>query len=169
MTRTAKPKEPGDAVKRPGPYFLDERTATVICKSLALGSSLAGAAGSAGVHPCTLGEWLARGRAGEDESCVALVERVALARASWETRALQQIEDAAASGAWQASAWKLERRIPKLYARQPIDFSTMVERLVTERLQAELAAAEDRAHGLATTVSAPAAEPDPDDLGGDEL
>jgi len=161
MTKPVRAAGVARPIKLLGPYKLDAHREALICKALDLGSSLRGAAAHAGISPGTITDWLSRGRTGE-EPYASFAARCDLARAAWEVRSLEQIEAAAAGGAWQAAAWRLERRIDRLYARKAPDLSQLIEKLVNERLAAELQAAEDRAHGLAATAPTPAAPADPD-------
>ena len=75
------------------------------------------AAEASGVGLSTLHEWRQRGEAGE-ALFVDLVERLKKAEANGIARALESIRSASEGGAWQASAWILERRYPADYGRR---------------------------------------------------
>jgi alpha-galactosidase/6-phospho-beta-glucosidase family protein len=74
----------------------------------------------AGIDHATFYRWLQKGEAGQApyrEFCEAIKEAEGKAVVGW----LAEIERAARAGNWQAAAWKLERRRPKAYGRQPFD------------------------------------------------
>ena len=101
-----------------------------IVEALEQGATYEAAAAHAGVHYDTLNEW----RKGIPEFSEALKGAEAKAELHW----LDQIETAAAEGAWQAAAWRLERRYPARWGkRERVDVAMTVRR-EAERLAAEL-------------------------------
>lgn len=80
-----------------------------IVDAIALGATYELAAKSAGVTYDTLNEW----RKTRPQFSEAIEKAEGAAAAKW----LAAIETAAAEGAWQAAAWKLERRYPRDYGR----------------------------------------------------
>lgn len=87
-----------------------------------------------GVRRTAYYDWMAKGRReidrlaelGDPEASPApsmalftdLTDAVQKAQAMFEMRELANIRRAAESGAWQASAWRLERRMPEKYGKQ---------------------------------------------------
>jgi len=79
----------------------------------------------AGIHPDTLRKYLAagisdladlhEGKRRKKTRCAILVERLEKAEGEAVVRDLARIERAAKNGAWQAAAWRLERRYPQLF------------------------------------------------------
>ena len=101
-----------------------------IVEALEQGATYEAAAAHAGVHYDTLNEW----RKGFPEFSEALKKAEAEAELHW----LEQIESAAAAGAWQAAAWRLERRYPERWGkRERVDVAMTVRR-EAERLAAQL-------------------------------
>lgn len=115
----------------------------------------------AGVRPetaavfCDIGartyyRWMQQGRAADaDPVYVEFADAVELALAEWEARDVLLIGEAAKSD-WHAAAWRLERRLPKVYGK---------------RERHEIANADDGTFRIA----AAAAAFDPDKLTTDEL
>lgn len=112
-----------------------------VIEALRLGASRAGAASCAGIAPSTLHEWFRRGRAGE-QPFADLWDRVQTEQRAWEVEALRRIHDAATKGTWTAAAWLLERRLPRLYARQMSDAA--VHREAVKLMQAAVTEAKGR-------------------------
>jgi hypothetical protein len=80
-----------------------------IVQALELGATYEQAAGYGGVSYETFRVW----REQNPAFSVAVKEAEARAAVRW----LQQIEQAAQEGSWQAAAWKLERRYPRDFGR----------------------------------------------------
>ena len=99
------------------PFKLNAELVDRVAASIELGMTWARAAEASGVGLSTLHEWRARGEAGE-ALFVDLVERLKKAEANGIARALESIRSASEGGAWQASAWILERRYPADYGRR---------------------------------------------------
>jgi len=103
----------------------------IILEALKSGCYLDTAASYAGISQATLFNWLARGKkerdrlevfpdSKPDETEVVFLEflvAVEKVRAESELRAVMQIQQAASTGTWQASAWYLERSYPKKWGR----------------------------------------------------
>lgn len=91
-----------------------------IVQALGVGATHEHAAQYAGIDGATFYRWLQAGEAGKApyrEFCEAVKKAEGRAVVGW----LAQIEEAARTGNWQAAAWKLERRYPKLYGRRTGD------------------------------------------------
>lgn len=110
---------------RPSKYTPE--TVTRITEAIALGAPYDLACKSAGVHYDTFNTW----RKQKPEFFEAVEKAEGRAVVGW----LAKIEAAASDGAWQAAAWKLERRYPQQFGR-----TDRVE--VTIRQQAEALASE---------------------------
>ena len=70
----------------------------------------------AGISEQSLSQWLQKGALGL-LPYVEFAEAVKLAEGQAVVGWLRKIEEAATNGAWQAAAWKLERRYPQEYGR----------------------------------------------------
>lgn len=91
-----------------------------IVKALAVGATHEQAYGYMGIGHDTFYKWLrwgAEGRAPYAEFADAVKKTEQQASVGW----LAFIEAAARNGQWQAAAWKLERRYPKVWGRQLAD------------------------------------------------
>lgn len=108
-----------------------ERVETIL-EALKTGCYIETACLYAGISVATMYNWLERGKRErerlqvlEDETVteteviyLEFLEAVEKARASAELRAVAQIQTAAATGQWQASAWYLERSYPQKWGRK---------------------------------------------------
>ena len=99
------------------PSKLTPETTQRIVEAVELGATWERAADAAGVGASTLGLWRRRGEAG-DAPYSAFLAALKRAEGAGVERALMVIRKAAAAGAWQASAWLLERRYPADYGRR---------------------------------------------------
>ena len=99
------------------PLKLTPEVEARIVEAVELGATWERAADAAGVGASTLGLWRRRGEAGDApySSFLAALKR---AEGAGVERALRSIRKAAEGGAWQASAWLLERRYPADYGRR---------------------------------------------------
>lgn len=71
-----------------------------------------------GIGARTYYRWMQFGRGVDADQCyVEFVEAVELALAEWEARDILIIGEAAKED-WHAAAWRLERRLPKIYGRR---------------------------------------------------
>lgn len=95
---------------------LDPEIRARIITFIRAGSYVETAAAAAGVDRATLHRWLKRGAEGE-EPFAGFGNQVESALAEAELRDLARI-DRAAESMWQAAAWKLERRNPKMWGRR---------------------------------------------------
>ena len=103
------------------PSKLTESTMQKLCDAIALGATYTLAAKFAGISYATLKVWRAQAeQARPGTKARQLLERLDDAEGRAAVRWLGQIEQAAREGAWQASAWRLERRYPQEYGRQVI-------------------------------------------------
>ena len=99
------------------PLKLTPETQARIVEAVELGATWERAADAAGVGASTLGLWRRRGEAGEVPYS-AFLAALKRAEGAGVERALRVIRKAAEGGAWQASAWLLERRYPADYGRR---------------------------------------------------
>jgi len=101
------------------PCKLTAEVAGRICEAIQLGATYDLAAAHGGVDPSTLRRWLAD----ERPEFQALQAALKGAEAAAVVVSLRRIHEAAAGGAWQASAWLLERRHPESYGRRRLEMS----------------------------------------------
>lgn len=92
--------------------LLTPEVAQAIVKAVSAGNPRGVAAAAAGVSRATLFRWLARGRRETEGAYRDLCDGVKKAEARAVRRRVGVVRKAAASGAWQAAAWWLERRYP---------------------------------------------------------
>ena len=125
--------------KRPvgRPLKLDAAILTQLLAALQAGAYIETAAAYAGLNKDTFYAWLKRGRAAKEKALdvesgeinqrkIPKIERafvefsdaIEKALADSELLALQQIGAASLAGAWQAAAWRLERKFPQRYGRR---------------------------------------------------
>lgn len=101
------------------PSKLDDLTARRIVDAVAKGLPRDTAAKLARIHPSTLFEWLARGRAGDAEY-TEFADRVREAESKGEDEIVGLLRNHA-KGSWQACAWLLERRNPQAWAARKVE------------------------------------------------
>jgi hypothetical protein len=100
------------------PLKLTPERQTGICDAIRAGVRPEIAAVRNGVGRRTYYRWTQLGRAVDAEPVyVAFVEAVEVALAEWEARDVLLI-GAAAEKDWHAAAWRLERRLPKVYGKR---------------------------------------------------
>jgi hypothetical protein len=100
------------------PLKLTGERARRICDAIRAGIRPEIAAAYCGVSARTFYRWMERGRAADaDPVFVEFVEDVEHALAEWEARDILVIGEAAKTD-WRAAAWRLERRLPKVYGRR---------------------------------------------------
>ncbi len=90
-------------------------------QALSLGASYEMACRYAGITYQTYRNWILKGEAARTGAYREFVDRMAAAEGRAVIGWLAKIEKAASDGAWQAAAWKLERRYPDVYGRQRIE------------------------------------------------
>jgi hypothetical protein len=129
-----------------------------ILGALERGATYEAAAAHAGITYETFNAW----RKGFSEFSEAVKKAEAKAELHW----LEQIETAAAGGAWQAAAWRLERRYPARWGRRErverVDMTTTVRR-EAERLAAEVGCTADELIAEAERIAARIARDDGDE------
>jgi transposase len=95
------------------PTKLTPETQEKIVRAVRAGNYLETAAAHAGVRKQTLHDWLHRGANARTGIYREFSDAIQKALADAETSEVALITKAASDGAWQAAAWKLERRNPK--------------------------------------------------------
>jgi len=93
---------------------------TKLCQAIELGATYELACNYAGITFETFRQW----REKKPEFAARVHEAEGKATVKW----LAKIEQAATDGAWQAAAWKLERRYPQQYGRTVQDHNVNVRR-----------------------------------------
>jgi transposase len=89
-----------------------------LCDAIRAGVRAETAAVYCGIGARTYYRWMSSGRAAGAAQCyVEFVEAVELALAEWEARDVLLIGEAAKDD-WHAAAWRLERRLPKVYGKR---------------------------------------------------
>jgi hypothetical protein len=100
------------------PLKLTPELTGTICDAVRAGVRPEVAAVYNGIGARSYYRWMAQGRASDaDPLFVEFVEAVELALAEWEARDTLLIGEAAKSD-WRAAAWRLERRLPKVYGKR---------------------------------------------------
>jgi hypothetical protein len=100
------------------PSKLTPERQTAICDAIRAGVRPEIAAVYNGVGARTYYRWMQLGRAADAESVyVEFVEAVEVSLAEWEARDVLLIGEAAKED-WHAAAWRLERRLPKVYGKR---------------------------------------------------
>jgi hypothetical protein len=100
------------------PSKLTPERQIAICDAIRAGVRPEIAAVYNGVGARSYYRWMQLGRAADaDPVYVGFVEAVELALAEWEARDVLLIGEAAKED-WHAAAWRLERRLPKVYGRR---------------------------------------------------
>lgn len=109
--------------------YTDE-TVTKIEQAVKLGATYRLAALYGGISETTFHEWM--------NKKPAFSERIKEAEGAASVQWLAKIEKAAGEGAWQAAAWKLERRYPQEYGRKvtelqgqdgaPLSFTMVIDK-----------------------------------------
>src|SRR5437867_932088 len=89
-----------------------------ICDAIRAGIRPETAAIYSGVGARTFYRWMQQGRAADaGPQYVEFVEQVELALAEWEARDVL-LNGEAAKDDWRAAAWRLERRLPRVYGKR---------------------------------------------------
>lgn len=101
------------------PTKLDDLTAKRIVDAIAAGVSRRSAAAGANVSYTTLKNWLATGRAGDDEKYTAFLARVEASEAKAERTMVDVLFEAARAGKFQAAQYWLNSRRALDWALHP--------------------------------------------------
>jgi hypothetical protein len=145
------PRAPAPARAKIGrPTLLTPKTIEAITNAIALGATYELACQYAGISRTTFFMWKQKGEAererlangGKPDSALGRKMRPfldflnAIEKAEGEAVVLwlAKIEQAASDGNWQAAAWKLERRYPKLYGRNYLTLGGDEEEPVAVRI-----------------------------------
>jgi transposase len=109
----------GEQLDRGGaPVKLTPERQAGICDAIRAGVRPEVAAVYNGVGARSYYRWMQLGRAADaDPVYTEFVDEVELALAEWEARDVLLIGEAAKSD-WHAAAWRLERRLPKVYGKR---------------------------------------------------
>jgi len=94
------------------PTKFTNETIKIILDSIRLGSSYTLAAQAAGIAYNTFNEWMKAGAKADGSPFCDFYDKVRQTEGQRVNGWLQHIENAAANGAWTASAWRLERLYP---------------------------------------------------------
>lgn len=100
------------------PTKLTPETVERIIQSLEWGNYLETAAAYAGISKETLFDWLKKGANSDSGPHKEFSDSVKKVMAVSEMRDVKNIAAAAASGQWQASAWRLERKYPDRWGKR---------------------------------------------------
>jgi hypothetical protein len=115
------PAEPERTPAGGAPLKLTPERQAGICDGIRAGVRPEIAAVCNGVGARTYYRWMQLGRAADAETVyLEFVEAVEVALAEWEAREVLVIGDAA-KGDWHAAAWRLERRLPRVYGKLTVD------------------------------------------------
>lgn len=130
------------------PTKLTEEITAEVCKAIRAGAYVETAAAFAGIAKDTLYAWMKRGardHEGVDEGGIYrdFSDALSKALADAEMADLLTIRAASQNGAWQASAWRLERRFPQRWRqRQGVDVKPILDD-AADREEVELAQLEE--------------------------
>lgn len=102
------------------PTKLTPEIQRTIVAALQRGNYAETAAALAGISKDTFYAWLRRGARTKAGIYAQFSDAVKRAMAHGEARDLQVVDSAAQGGAWQAAAWKLERKFPQRWGRRVI-------------------------------------------------
>jgi hypothetical protein len=103
-----------------GKLKLNDTVQADIVRALNVGATHELACQYAGIDHATFYRWLNTGETGK-APYAAFYDAVKQAEGQAAIGWLALIDAAARDGHWQAAAWKLERRYPKIYGRRPAD------------------------------------------------
>jgi hypothetical protein len=133
------------------PTKLTPEAQQTLVRAIGLGATLTAACQAAGISLQTLYNWEDKA-AERKQPYLALFEALQKAEGERQMRWLARIEKAASEGAWQASAWKLERIYSDQYAlKSKVEVTVNVADLSDEDLDAYIdAATHQRSRALAS-------------------
>lgn len=97
---------------------LNSDIAEKICALIRAGNYIETAAAYVGIHKETIYDWFRKGADRPRSKYRRFADAVGRAVAESEMRDLAKIGTAADTGAWQAAAWRLERRFPDRWCRK---------------------------------------------------
>jgi len=100
------------------PSKLTPETVKKLCDAIRMGATYALACNYAGISYTLYREWMKKGEAAKSGKFFDFLNAIKEAEGKAAVGWLAKIEAAANDGAWQAAAWKLERRYPGMYGRQ---------------------------------------------------
>jgi hypothetical protein len=103
------------------PSKLTPETIEHLTQAISLGASYELACRYAGVDYSSFRNWMRKGEQATSGPFFEFSQAFKRAEGAGAVRWLTTIERAAEEGAWQAAAWKLERRYPQQYARKAVE------------------------------------------------
>src|SRR5262249_11645976 len=103
------------------PSKLTPETVERLTRAIRLGAGYELACRYAGVDYSSFRNWMRKGEQATSGSFFEFSQAIKGAEGAGAVRWLTTIERAAEEGAWQAAAWKLERRYPRQYARKAVE------------------------------------------------
>lgn len=119
---------------------LTKQAKDTIVHAISKGTPIKYAAQAAGIHPATFFRWLEQGEQQDVGPYRDFYNAIEKAQGAAVVSHLSNIENAAQSGSWQASAWLLERRFHQDFSRkQSTELDNERQRLEIEKLKAEVA------------------------------
>tara|TARA_R100001530_G_scaffold113355_1_gene80369 strand:+ start:448 stop:939 length:492 start_codon:yes stop_codon:yes gene_type:complete len=98
--------------------IVDDNIRDKLIAAIQRGAYIETAAAFAGINKDTFYRWLKKGSIEKEGPFRDFSDAVEKAMAESEVRDIDLIDRAAASGTWQASAWRLERKFPKRWGRK---------------------------------------------------
>jgi len=110
--QTAKPEKP---IGRPTKFTAETREKAI--QAIQMGATYELAAQYAGISYDSFNNWMNKGSIEDDGEYFDFFNAIKEAEGKAAIGWLAKIEKAATNGNWQAAAWKLERRYPKIYGR----------------------------------------------------
>lgn len=100
------------------PLKLTPQRQSAICEGIRAGVRPEIAAECSGIGARTYYRWMQLGRAADAEAVYAgFAKAIELSLAEWEARDVSLIGEAAVKD-WHAAAWRLERRLPRVYGKR---------------------------------------------------
>lgn len=144
-----------------------------LVQALEMGATYELACGFAGIHYSTLRDWMLAGERELDQATqenrdpagdfYEFSEAIKSAEGRAAVKWLLKIEKAATEGNWQAAAWKLERRWPKVYGRTVVEQELSGQLQVTNNaaLAASIIANADASRAAADLLAAVTGQVDP--------
>lgn len=103
---------------------LTKELAKEFVKLVEAGATNADACAYIGVHEATFYRWLQNPKTEAERELCKELKKAETKRKLWHLRKIQQASD---NGTWQASAWYLERRYPREYAKPEVQLRVDVK------------------------------------------